>query len=130
MSSEDLLNSYSQTTWYMWERNDMPDEVKEAISGKTGRCVRSYTVTGAAVAEALTKALKLPESSRFFTAYFDPGRQAFVVLMEDDSFDAIPEGCKFPIDVVDFHTVPDIVNKNMRGPKVDFLDENGELTDG
>ena len=41
----------------------------------------------------------VPDDGTFFTAYFDSERNAFVVLVKHDSFDSVPEGCRFPIDI-------------------------------
>ncbi len=44
---------------------------------------------------------KLPQTAKFSHAYFDPSRNVFVCVFEDDSFERVYEGCSVPIDVRD-----------------------------
>jgi hypothetical protein len=108
--TDDNLDGPAQTRWYMWRAAEIPDEAKPPTGSGVGRRVRGYTVTGGMVAEMLSQSIELPDSCRFFNAYFDNERLAFVVLIEDESFDTVPDGCKIPIDVADIESVPDIVN--------------------
>ena len=41
----------------------------------------------------------VPKTAIFQHAYFDYERSVFVCLFDDESFDTVPEGCRFPIDV-------------------------------
>lgn len=38
----------------------------------------------------------LPETARAVTAFYDACRDAFGVIVEDDSFEQVPEGCRMP----------------------------------
>ena len=69
------------------------------------RKIRGYTVTEESVLSVLRSVADVPHDGTFFTAYFDSERNAFVVLVEHDSFEIVPEGCRFPIDVDERHRV-------------------------
>ena len=60
--------------------------------------IRGVTVTGEAIA-AMIPAEQLPSTAEFLYAWFDYERGVFVCMFEDESFEPIPEGCRFPIDV-------------------------------
>ena len=38
-----------------------------------------------------------PSTARFRNAWFDAARQSFIVSLEDESFEDVPEGCEMPI---------------------------------
>lgn len=61
------------------------------------RNLQGVTVTSKAIASLCQTAV--PESAKFLHAYFDGERNAFVCVFEDESFESVPEGCRFPIDV-------------------------------
>ena len=63
-----------------------------------GKKIRGVSVTGDLVAVVIPPNV-IPSTARFQHAYFDYERNVFVCLFEDESFEAIPEGCRFPIDV-------------------------------
>lgn len=48
---------------------------------------RSFSVTG-----------PIPETAKFWSAYFDNERNNFVVIFEDESFPPVEEGQPIPID--------------------------------
>lgn len=39
----------------------------------------------------------VPHDAKFWTSWFDPSRNAYVVVFEHDSFQAVPEGATIPI---------------------------------
>lgn len=58
----------------------------------------SYRVTGEAIAEIFKIGQKiidtkngLPESARFYTAYFDHQHRSFICIFEDESFPQVNE---------------------------------------
>ena len=82
------------------------------------RRVRGYIVNSHAVAMLCKKGEKhfsiidgAPETAKFENAMFDYARNAFLVLMSDDSFDLVEEGCEAPVffrkSVVEIKQSPD-----------------------
>lgn len=59
---------------------------------------RGISVTGDLVAAAIPSGA-VPSTAKFQHAYFDYERNVFVCLFEDETFEPVPEGCRFPIDV-------------------------------
>ena len=62
------------------------------------RKIQGVTVTGDAIA-AMIPVGQLPSTAKFLHAWFDYERNAFVCMFEDESFEEVPEGGRFPIDV-------------------------------
>ena len=63
------------------------------------RRTRGATVTGECIAEIARASGQVPKTAVFQYAYFNYERNVFVCVFDDKSFDVVPEGCSFPIDV-------------------------------
>ena len=62
------------------------------------RKIEGRTVTVEVFADLARRENHVPESAIFISAYFDHGRNAFVCLFEDESYESVPEGTVIPVD--------------------------------
>jgi hypothetical protein len=70
------------------------------------RRLKGFTVTGEAVAQfatvgsyAFSVVNGAPKTASFRHSWFDYQLNGFVVVLEDPSFEEVPEGCMIPIDM-------------------------------
>lgn len=62
-----------------------------------GTKMAGLLVTGECIGNVAKESGFVPQDAKFRSAYFDPERNAFVCLFEDESFQSVSEGLKFPM---------------------------------